>query len=309
MPLIIAVLAAMFVFCIITMVLAALRAEEIATSNRIGKLAKKSVKRPAEDAAGKRKPRKRRFKASDKIASQLESAGIALRAEEFLLAWAGLALVPSGLILFFGGNYISAVCLSAGCAVLPPLLVSIARKRRLALFEKQLGDALGIIGNSLRAGFTFQQTMESISNEMAEPISVEFGKTLREMRLGVPIETALDNFVRRMNNADLDMIVSAVLIQRQVGGNLADIIDNISVTIRDRLKIKGDVKAMSASGRISGMVIGLMPVFIIGILSVINPGYIATFFNTTLGIILLCISGFMELLGFFFVQKIVNIKF
>jgi tight adherence protein B len=193
--------------------------------------------------------------------------------------------------------------------VIPPLLVSSARKRRLALFEKQLGDALGIIGNSLRAGFTFQQAMESISNEMAEPISKEFGKTLREMRLGVPMETAMDNFVRRMCNDDLGMIVSAVLIQRQVGGNLADIVDSISVTIRDRLKIKGDVKVLSASGRISGMVIGLLPVFLIGVLSLLNPNYIMAFFDTTLGMVLISLAGMMEIIGFLFVRKIVNIKF
>jgi tight adherence protein B len=129
------------------------------------------------------------------------------------------------------------------------------------------------------------------------------------MRLGVPIETAMENIVRRMNNQDLDMLVSAVLIQRQVGGNLADIIDNISVTIRDRLKIKGDVKAMSASGRVSGMVIGMLPVFLIGILMVLNPDYILTFFQTTPGIIMLCVAGTMELTGFMIVQKIVDIKF
>jgi tight adherence protein B len=203
------------------LVLAVLRAEEIATGNRIGKLIRKTARQSADDTGAKRTQRKRRFKAGDKIASQLESAGILLRAEEFILAWAAITLVPAGLVLFFNGPEVTAVGLASIGAAIPPLFVSSARKRRLALFEKQLGDALGIIGNSLRAGFTFQQAMESISNEMAVPISKEFGKTLRDMRLGVPMETAMDNFVRRMCNEDLGMIVSAVLIQRQVGGNLA----------------------------------------------------------------------------------------
>jgi tight adherence protein B len=232
-----------------------------------------------------------------------------LKAEEFILLWVAVTLIPAGLILFFGVSPVTAVGFAAAGAVIPPLVVSMARKKRLALFEKQLGDALGIISNCLRSGFSFQQAMESISGEMAEPISKEFAKTLREMRLGVPIEQAMENIVRRMQNQDLDMLVSAVLIQRQVGGNLADIIDNISVTIRDRLKIKGDVKVLAASGRISGMVIGLLPVFLMGILMFLNPTYVLTFFQTKVGIIMLCVAGVMEFTGFFMVTKIVDIKF
>lgn len=310
MPLAIAVLAAIFAFCVIMMLLAALRSEEIATDERIGKLIKKAVRQDADAVGEKKKAEKeRRFKAGSKISSQLESAGILLRAEEFILVWAAATLIPSGLLLFFNGSAVTAVGLALAGAIIPPLVVSSARKRRLSLFEKQLGDALGIISNCLRAGFTFQQAMESISNEMPEPISKEFTKTLREMRLGIPMDAAMDSFVRRMCNDDLGMIVSAVLIQRQVGGNLADIIDSVSVTVRDRLKIKGELKVMSASGRISGMVIGLLPVFLMGVLMVLNPSYVMTFFDTTLGIVMLVIAGIMELTGFTIVQKIVNIKF
>lgn len=311
MPLVISIIAAVFMFCAVMAVMAVLRREELATSERVGKLEKALAKRQQDTTEGI-KPvaeKARRFKAGSKIASQLESAGIMLRAEEFILAWGAATVLPAGLLLFLGGSAVTGFALAAGGAIIPPLLVSSARKRRLALFEKQLGDALGIISNCLRAGFTFQQAMESIASEMAEPISKEFGKTLREIRLGVPMEDAMNNIVRRMQNDDLGMLMSAVMIQRQVGGNLADIIDNISVTIRDRLKIKGEVKVMSASGRISGMVIGLLPVFLTAVLMVLNPNYILTFINTTLGIIMLVIAGFMELTGFMIVQKIVNIKY
>jgi tight adherence protein B len=305
MPLAIAVIAGIFAFSMLTLLLSSLLSEQIAMGNRIGRLMKQ-VRKP-EDAQGtKKKARaiKIKFKAGDKLAQQLESAGIMLKAEEFILLWVAVTLIPAGLILFFGVSPVTAVGFAAAGAVIPPLVVSMARKKRLALFEKQLGDALGIISNCLRSGFSFQQAMESISGEMAEPISKEFAKTLREMRLGVPIEQAMENIVRRMQNQDLDMLVSAVLIQRQVGGNLADIIDNISVTIRDRLKIKGDVKVLAASGRISGMVIGLM-----GILMFLNPTYVLTFFQTKVGIIMLCVAGVMEFTGFFMVTKIVDIKF
>lgn len=311
MPILIAALAGIFVFCALMLLLSAVLSDRIALGNRIGRLMKRVQKSADADAQAQKKERKAPigFKAGDKIARQLESAGILLKAEEFILGWAAAAILPAGLLLFFGGSRVTAVALAAAGAILPPFAVSMARKKRLALFEKQLGDALGLVSNCLRSGFTFQQAMESIAREMAEPISKEFAKTLREMRLGVPIETAMENIVRRMNNPDLDMLVSAVLIQRQVGGNLADIIDNISVTIRERLKIKGDVKVMSASGRISGMVIGLLPVFLMGILMFLNPNYVLMFFQSTPGVIMLCIAGFMELIGFLIVQKIVDIKF
>lgn len=311
MPLVIAILAGVLVFCLFVVLLAAIKREELAVSERVGRLARKVVKKQEEGKGRGTLPDgvRRRFKAGSKLSAQLEASGILLRAEEFILAWGGATLVPAGLVLFFGGSPVTAFALAAGGAIIPPLIVSFARKRRLALFEKQLGDALGIIGNCLRAGFTFSQAMESISKEMADPIAKEFGKSLREMALGVSMEDSMNNLVARMQNEDLGMLVSAVMIQRQVGGNLADIIDNISVTIRDRLKIKGEVKVMSASGRISGMVIGLLPVFLIAVLMILNPSYIMVFINTTLGIIMLCIAGFMELIGFLFVQKIVNIKY
>jgi tight adherence protein B len=308
MPFLAAILAALFIFCAVMMVLAWLRKDELIMDDRIGKLIKRTSKQQA-DALDRKKVKTRRFKAGSKIAAQLESAGILLRAEEFILVWGVATVLPGGLILFFGGNPVTAVALALIGAVVPPLVVSTARKRRLALFEKQLGDALGIISNCLRAGFTFQQAMESISNEMAEPISKEFAKTLREMHLGVPMEAAMENIVRRMRNDDLGMLLSAVIIQRQVGGNLADIIDGISETIRDRLKIKGEVKVMSASGRISGLVIGLLPVFLTAVLMMINPNYILTFFESEIGVIMLVIACFMELIGFMIVNKIVDIKY
>ncbi len=310
MPLVIAILAGVLVFCLFVAILAAVKREELAVSERVGRLARK-IEKKQEEARGSALPEgvRRRFKAGSKIASQLESAGILLRAEEFILAWGAATVVPSGLVLLFNGSPVTAFALAAGGAITPPLVVSFARKRRLALFEKQLTDALGIIGNSLRAGFTFSQAMESISREMPDPIAKEFNKTVREMALGVPMEDAMTAMVRRMENEDLGMLISAVLIQRQVGGNLADIIDNISITIRDRLKIKGEVKVMSASGRISGMVIGLLPVFLIAVLMILNPSYIMTFISTPVGLGLLAVAAFMEFIGFFIVQKIVNIKY
>ena len=302
----ISLIAAVLAFCLIVLVLAFMQRDKLRIRARLEAMAA-----PAQ-AARERKARPGRERSSrvgGQLAGQLESAGILLRADEFVLIWVCVTVAPAGLLLFFKANPVTAFAVAAAGAVLPPILVSMARRKRLMLFDKQLGDALGIIGNSLRAGFTFQQAMDSIASEMPDPIGKEFAKALREMRLGVPVETALDNMVRRMNNPDLEMLVTAVLIQRQVGGNLAEVIDSIAVTIKDRLKIKGDVRVLTASGRMSGTVIGLMPVFISLILMFTNPTYIMTFFNTFIGIIMLCVAVVMETIGFLIVTKIVNIKY
>lgn len=301
----IALCAAALVFCLVVLLLGFLQREKLRIRARLDALAAPT----SAEQAKRPKARQRESRVGGKLAAQLESAGILLRADEFVLLWAGATLLPAGLLLFFKASAVTACAIAAVGAVLPPLLVGNARRRRLLLFERQLGDALGIIGNSLRAGFTFQQAMDSIASEMPDPISKEFAKALREMRLGVPVETTLDAMVRRMHNDDLEMLVTAVLIQRQAGGNLADIIDSIAVTIKDRLKIKGDVRTLTASGRMSGSVIGLLPVFLTAVLMVLNPTYISSFFTTTLGILLLAIAVVMEAIGFLIVSKIVNIRY
>ena len=193
--------------------------------------------------------------------------------------------------------------------MIPPLLINGNKKKRVSLFEKQFSDALLIIGNCLRAGFTYKQAMESIANEMPNPISKEFGKTLREVNYGVSMEKALSNMSDRLQNDDLDLFVTSVIIQRQIGGNLAEIIDNISETIKERIRIKSEIKVLTSSGRISGIIIGLLPLLLTGILMILNPHYLSTFFQTTLGMYLCGIAVVMWVIGFLIVRKIVNIKF
>ncbi|MDR3643746.1 MAG: type II secretion system F family protein, partial [Clostridia bacterium] len=203
------------------------------------------------------------------------------------------------------------VCFAAAavCVVLPPFFLSSKKRKRMQLFETQLSDALTVIGNSLRAGFTFQQAMESIVNDMPDPIAKEFGRALREMKLGLPLDRALLNLSERLRHDDLDLLVSAVVIQRQVGGNLADILDNIADTIRDRLKLRGKIKVLTASGRVSGLVIGLLPVFILVFLMIINPDYVRMFFTTPIGIAMMIVALVLESIGFIVVRKVVDIKF
>ena len=225
------------------------------------------------------------------------------------MIWGISALVPAGLVALFNFNIFVCTALVAAGTTLPPFLLRSAWKKRMALFDKQLSDALAIIGNCLRAGFSFNQAIESIAAEMPDPIAKEFAKTIREIRLGFAMEKALNNMVERLKNTDLELIVSAVLIQRLVGGNLSEILDNIADTIKQRLKLKGEIKVLTATGRTSGMVVGMLPVFLMGVLMLINPGYVGMFFNSAIGIAMLAAGGVLEFIGFMVVKKIVDIKF
>jgi tight adherence protein B len=248
-------------------------------------------------------------KALKKLGDELSLAAIPLRPEEFLMLWLLAALGPAGLVSLVRFNVFVCFALIAGGTAIVPVLLGRAKRKRITMFDKQLSDALSIIGNSIRAGFTFQQAMESISREMPDPISREFARTLREIRLGMAMEQALGNMVERLSNSDLELIVSAVLIQRQVGGNLAEILDTISQTIKERIKIKNEIRVLTASARTSGMIVGLLPVFILGILMLINPDYVSIFFTTPTGLAMLAGSALLELIGFSLIKKVVTIKF
>jgi len=243
------------------------------------------------------------------LANELSLAGIPLKAEEFMLIWLMAALIPASLVALFNFNILVITVLIGVGAIIPPLILRSAKMKKMAMLDKQLRDALAIMGNCLRAGFSFNQAMDSIAHEMPDPIAKEFTKTLREIKFGLAMEKALANMVERLNNGDLELIVSAVLIQRQVGGNLSEILDSIASTINERLQIKSELKVLTATGRTSGMVIGLLPVFLLVILMIINPSYVSMFFNSTIGKAMLTVGGILEITGFLIVKKIVDIKF
>lgn len=255
------------------------------------------------------KRKKNRFKiASKEFSNLIASSGIRLKANEFLYFWAGLTLIPMMLVLLFSGNIITGAALSIIGISIPPFIVSSARKKREELFTKQLGDATIIMGNSIKGGFTFLQSMENIAEEMQPPISTEFKKVLREIHYGVKQEDALNHMVERTKNKDLELLISAVMTSAQVGSNLSDILDTISNTIRDRIRIKNEIKTLTAQGRMSGLVIGLLPIVLILAIMVLTPSYFEGFFDSTIGKILIAVSVLLEITGFAIINKIINIK-
>lgn len=244
----------------------------------------------------------------DQIAEELYVAGVVLRAEEFITLWIMTGGVIPAIVLFLGAPLTVCIALVIVGAALPIIWVTIKKNKRLALLGLQLSDAFSIICNALRVGQSFQAAMKNVADEMEEPISREFMRVYRETQYGMPLETSLGRLVSRTKNPDLELMCSAVIIQRQIGGNLAVILQNISETINQRIRLRGEIRTMTSAGRMSGYIIGALPLFIILLLMFINPTYINMFFVTRTGRIMLIVSVVLEVVGFLFVRKIVNIK-
>ena len=261
----------------------------------------------------KKKTRRKKKQQTQLISRRFEDtlagSGLKFSAQEFILLWAALSIGPGliGALLRMKVIAILGLCI-IGFAI-PPIMVSRSRSQRQQLFNKQLGESLTIMSNCMRSGYSFQQALSSIAKEMPPPISTEFGRVVREMNYGTSMEQALNNLVVRADNKDLELLVSAVITSMQVGANLSEILDTISETISDRIKLRNDVRVASAQGRISGIVIGLLPVGIILILMVLNPGYMEGFLHHPIGRVLLILSVVLEATGFFIINRIVDIKY
>ncbi len=244
----------------------------------------------------------------DRAEHDLLQTDILLRPEELVMVQIGAVVGPSFAVFFLLGNVALAGFLAFAGAIIPTIYIRTAKTRRQKKFNDQLGEAMGIMANSLRAGFSFLQTLDSLHKETSPPLSIEFGRALREMKLGTPTELALHNMTKRVKSDDFELIVTAVGIQRQVGGNLAEILDNIAFTIKERLRIKGEVKTLTAQGKISGMIVGVLPVLLALVISVSNPDYISVLFRDTLGMLLLGSAVISQVIGVILIKRIINIE-
>jgi len=250
----------------------------------------------------------KRFISKD-LSDYIISSGIQLTPQEFILIWLGLIFIPMFLLSLLGISLITIAAVALVGFLIPPILLQRAKNKTQLMFTKQLGEALVIMGNAVRGGFSFRQSMDGVAKDMIPPISTEFAKTIREINYGISMEKALNNMAERVKNPDLDLLVCAVLISSQVGGNMSDIMDTIASTIKDRIRIKQEIRVLTASGRMSASVIGLLPIFIILILMLISPSYFSGFFNTTMGVIMAVVCVLMELIGFFLIRKVSDVKY
>jgi tight adherence protein B len=247
-----------------------------------------------------------------KIQSDLSLAHILLKPEEYiiicLLLFSGIGFLTflitdkSSLAIFF-----SLITGSVGW-IIPKIVVQSKIRKRIRRLNDQLGDTVLLISNSLKAGFSFFQAIDAVSVEMKGPIAEEFALLQKEINLGSTTEKALENLIARIPSRDLELVVTAVLIQRQIGGNLSEILDNISFTIKERIRIKGEIRTVTAQGRISGLIISFLPVGLFLTLYVINPSYMSLLFTEPLGIVIIVFAVIMEFLGIFAIKKIVTIE-
>ncbi|MFB9330689.1 type II secretion system F family protein [Paenibacillus aurantiacus] len=247
-------------------------------------------------------------KKSQRLEERISRAGIAMKPEEYILfQWLSTAL-GGGLLYLLTGQL---VLLAAGAAagfLFPGWMLNRLRRKRLSTFNDSLLDMLTTVIGSLRAGFSFVQALKTVVEESTGPMREEADIVLKEMQYGATVEDALGNWRERMPSEDLDLLVQAILIQRQIGGNLAVILETIVQTLRDRGRIQRQVTTLTAQGRLSGMVIGLLPLVLGVLLYMIEPDYIGTLFRHPVGVGLLVGGGVSGLIGFVLIRKMTRIE-
>jgi tight adherence protein B len=248
----------------------------------------------------------------DRISRELARADLKFKPGEYMALYV-IAVIGGALIAFLlGGRLLISALIGAGIgALLPRMYVKNQQSKRLTRFNDQLPDMLNLMVNGLRAGFSTLQSMEAVSKELPPPICDEFRRVVQEMQLGIPMEKALANLLRRIPSQDLDFLVTAINVQREVGGNLAEIMDVISYTIRERVRIKGDIRALTAQAMYSGRALALMPIGLLCILWFLNRSYVMEFFNKDnilCGGIALGGAGVLIAIGYFVMTRIANVE-
>jgi tight adherence protein B len=244
------------------------------------------------------------------LASSLAQADLKLKPAEYVAMMVIASILGGGILWLIGGRQIFSAMIGVVIGLLlPRIYVSRKKTQRLQKFNEQLPDMLNLVVNGLRAGFSTVQALEAVSKELPAPISNEFRRVVQEMQLGLPMDTALDNLFRRIPSDDLDLIIAAINVQREVGGNLAEILDTISYTIRERVRIKGEIRVLTSQVMYSGRFLALLPIILSILLWLINRKYMMSLFdNLICGIILVSLAAILIGLGYFIMTRIAQIE-
>jgi tight adherence protein B len=245
---------------------------------------------------------------SGSLDARLERAGLPLKAGEFVAGTAAAALVGGFLGAALLGNWLFGVLLALVAGAAPSVALAMAQNRRTESMHGQLADIFMTLASSLRAGHSFLQSLDMVAKEIAEPAASEFARVVAEIRLGRPIEDALNAMAERIGSEDLTWAVLAVNIQREVGGNLAEILDTLADVVRERNTIRRQVGVLSAEGRLSMWILAILPVLIALYMTWANPTYIKLLVTTQVGIVMLVVAGCLMTLGVFWMRKLVKIR-
>lgn len=249
-----------------------------------------------------------RLQQGKRIELMMQQADWPIRGTEFeaiLLLWGGLVGLVTFLVTLKGAMFFVGVLVGI---LMGFALLGMRIRRRRKKFTNQLGDMLTMVANALRAGFSFMQAFELISREMDAPMGREVQLVVNEVNLGNTLESALDNMQRRVASPDFELVVTAVLIQRQVGGDLASILDTISETIAERVRMRREVMTLTAQGRASALVVSCIPIGLAAAVSILNPNYLKPLIETELGRMFIVAAVILQLIGFIVIHRIVDIE-
>ncbi len=254
----------------------------------------------------------KKFSWGQSISRDLARADLKLRVSEYILLIILSVAGVGGIAWYLGGR--SPISLVIGAVIgflIPGFYVRSAQNKRLRRFDDQLADMLNLVVNGLRAGYSTMQALETVAKELPPPVSDEFRRVVQEMQLGITMERALDNLFRRIPSNDLDLVITAMNVQREVGGNLAEILDTISHTIRERVRIKGEIRVMVSQVTTSGKLLSVLPLVLALALYFLNRSYMMNFFNKDtrwLGIPALILAAVIIVIGYYSMQKIADIE-
>jgi tight adherence protein B len=246
-------------------------------------------------------------KGKPSISEQLQRADLKLRTSEYFLIQMG-SLALFFLIAFVRWGLIQAVIAAVVGYLVPGVYVKYRIGRRLKAFNGQLGDTLTLLSNALKAGYSFAQAIDTVAKNAVPPIADEFSRAVREMNLGGSPDESLANITKRVASQDFDLVTTAYSIHRTVGGNLAEILDNIAYTIRERVRIKGEIATLTAQARASGTLITFLPIVLATFMYFVTPTYFRPMFGSIIGWILIAIGGFMIFLGNLIIRRVVAIE-
>jgi tight adherence protein B len=247
----------------------------------------------------------------EQLAHQLERADLSLHPTEYIILRVTFAIVGFVAPLFLMGGVEAYLVAAVGGILgynLPKFWLNRKRKQRVDKLNAQLPEALTIISNSLKAGFGLLQALSAAGDQLEHPISTELQRTIHEMNVGSSAEVALLALSERGGSYDLDIVVTAILVQRTVGGNLGEILDTVAHTMRERIRIRGEIQTLTAQQKLTGIVIGLLPLVVAGLFQLMSPGYMDPLFTTTMGKVMVGAAVVMEVIGVLVIQRILQIE-
>lgn len=244
---------------------------------------------------------------ASRLADALTRADLPLTVPEFILAVAGLVVAGFGLGWWRGGILFAAL-VALLAALLPFVYLNVRAGRRRQAFTNQIPDTLALLIGALRAGYGVTQALDMLVERLPQPSSTEFGRAMRAVNLGLPVNRALNDMADRVGSDDLYLVVTAMNVQQEVGGNLAQVLETIAETVRERIRVKREIRVFTAQQRMTGIILGALPIAAVLLIGSVNREYMSGLFSTTIGRIMVAAAVILQVIGFLVIRKIVDIE-